>query len=99
MSALIRIIDDYRDAHGQPSEASVARAIGASPQAVSNWRKRGLKELPDKETLRRLADFVGLPMEDVLMAAAYDAGYIDEEPGPAVGGSTVQPNTRVRKYA
>lgn len=81
MSELIRIIDDYRDSHGQPSDSSIARAIGIAPQTLSSWRKRGIKEPPDQATLRRLATFVGLPYEDcVLQAALFDAGWIDTMP-------------------
>lgn len=77
---LVRIIDDYRARRGNPSEASVARAIGISPQAISSWRKRGVRQLPDRETLRRLAEFVGLSYETVVLAAARDAGYLDDPP-------------------
>lgn len=81
MSELLRIIDDYRDAHGQPSDASVARAIGIAPQTLSSWRKRGISEPPAAETLRNLARLVGLPYEDyVLQAALVDAGWRDEMP-------------------
>lgn len=88
MSAdLVRIIDEYRDRRGNPSEASVARAIGISPQAISSWRKRGVRQLPDKETLRRLAEFVGVSYETVVLAAAHDAGYLDDDGGDGEDGS------------
>lgn len=81
MSELVRIIDDYRDAHGQPSDASVARAIGIAPQTLSSWRKRGIKEPPEAESLRALAQLTGLPYEGyVLQAALVDAGYQDSMP-------------------
>lgn len=81
MSELLRIIDDYRDAHGQPSDASIARAIGIAPQTLSSWRKRGIKEPPEAATLRSLARLVGLPYEDhVLQAALVDAGWRDAMP-------------------
>lgn len=83
MSELVRIIDDYRDSHGQPSDSSIARAIGIAPQTLSSWRKRGIKEPPEAATLRRLATFVGLPYEDyVLQAALVDAGFRDSMPSP-----------------
>ena len=81
MSELLRIIDEYKDAHGQPSDSSIARAIGVVPQAVSNWRKRGFKELPKVETLRRLADLTNLPFEEyVVQAALVDIGARSEMP-------------------
>lgn len=81
MSELLRIIDEYKDRHGQPSDASIARAIGVAPQTINSWRKRGIKEPPAVATLKRLADFMRLPYEDyVLQAALVDAGWRDEMP-------------------
>lgn len=81
MSELVRIIDDYRDTHGRPSDASIARAIGIAPQTLSSWRKRGIRELPDSDTLRALAAFVGLPYSSyVLEVALFDAGWRDDLP-------------------
>ena len=83
MSELVRIIDDYRDTHGRPSDESIARAIGIAPQTLSSWRKRGIRELPEPDTLRALAAFVGLPYTDyVLEVALYDAGWRDTMPEP-----------------
>lgn len=72
---LVDLIDMYRDAHGQPSDASIARAVGVSPQTLSAWRRRGLKELPNSETLRRLSDYIGFHLDIVVEAALIDAGY------------------------
>lgn len=86
MSELLRIIDDWKDRHGQPSDASIARAIGVAPQTISSWRKRGIKEPPARETLRSLAQYMHLPYEDyVLQAALVDAGWRDEMPARADG--------------
>lgn len=83
MSELLKIIDDYKDRHGQPSDASIARAIGVAPQTISSWRKRGIKEPPSVETLKRMAEFMRLSYEDyVLQAALVDAGWRDEMPEP-----------------
>lgn len=94
MSELLRIIDDYRDAHGQPSDASVARAIGIAPQTLSSWRKRGIRDLPADETLENLALLVRLPYEEyVLQVALYDAGYrrtMPEPPTPPDGREEVR---------
>lgn len=81
MSHLLAIIDEYKDAHGAPSDSSIARAIGVAPQTISSWRKRGIKHPPSSDTLRRLALLVHLPYEEyVLQAALYDAGWRDTPP-------------------
>ena len=78
MSRLVDLIDDYKDRHGQPSDASIARAIGIAPQTLNSWRKRGIRELPAAETLRRLAGFIGVADDVTFYAAGVDAGYIIE---------------------
>jgi transcriptional regulator with XRE-family HTH domain len=77
-SRLVDLIDDYKDRHGQPSDRSIARAIGVAPQTLSAWRKRGIRELPAAETLRRLASFIGVDEKVTFYAAGVDAGYIVE---------------------
>lgn len=79
MSNLLAIIDDYKDRHGQPSDASIARAVGIAPQTISSWRKRGIRELPARETLLRLADFMRVPYDVVLRAALADTGYLETQ--------------------
>lgn len=81
MSQLIAIIDEYKDRHGQPSDSSIARAIGVAPQTVSSWRKRGIREAPAVDAIKRLASLVGLPYEDyVLQAVLVDTGYRETMP-------------------
>lgn len=82
MSRLLAIIDEYRDAHGQPSDASIARAIGIKPQTLSSWRKRGFKVPPDNRALHELARLTNLDYRTVvLQAALYDAGWLEEDEG------------------
>lgn len=79
MSRFVAIIDAYKDQHGQPSDSSVARAIGVKPQTLSSWRTRGIKEPPDREAMRKLATLAGVDYESVVLRAALlDAGWIDE---------------------
>lgn len=79
MSRLLAIIDEYKDTHGAPSDSSIARAIGVKPQTISSWRKRGLKEPPDRDALRELARLAHLDYETVVLRAALlDSGWIDE---------------------
>ena len=76
MSRLVALIDEYKDAHGAPSDSSIARAIGVKPQTISSWRQRGIKEPPNVETLRNLADFISRDFESVVLRAALlDAGW------------------------
>lgn len=79
MSRLLALIDDYKDRHGQPSDASIARAIGVAPQTLSSWRKRGIKDLPEPETLEHLAAFLQLSRRAVIDAALVDARFMPED--------------------
>jgi len=77
MSKLIAMIDEWKDAHGRPSDSSIARAIGVAPQTISSWRTRGIRKLPETETLRSLAAFLHRDYAtEVIPAAMNDAGYI-----------------------
>lgn len=78
MSKLLALIDDYKDRHGQPSDSSIARAVGIAPQTISSWRKRGIRNLPEAETLQRLARFIRVDQTAIFYAAGVDAGYIIE---------------------
>lgn len=80
MSRLLALIDAYRDAHGQPSDASIARAIGVAPQTLSSWRKRGIKEPPDRTALLELAKLLRVDQRVVGEAVAIDIGLL---PPPA----------------
>lgn len=86
MSRLLAIIDAYKDKHGQPSDSSIARAIGVKPQTISSWRRRGLKHPPDREALKELARLAALDYESVVLRAVLlDVGWIEEE-GDGDGG-------------
>lgn len=79
MSHLLALVDDYKDRHGQPSDASIARVIGVAPQTISSWRKRGIKDPPDHEALRNLAHLLSVDYESVVLRAALlDAGWVDD---------------------
>lgn len=81
MSELVKVIDEYRDSHGSPSDASIARAIGVAPQTLSSWRKRGIRQPPEPESLRALAALLRLPYEEyVLQLALYDSGWRETMP-------------------
>lgn len=80
VSELLALIDQWKDAHGQPSDASIARAIGASRQTLSSWRTRGVRELPDQDTLENLAAFLHLDYISVVLPAVLrDIKYLPRE--------------------
>lgn len=82
MSRLLKLIDEYRDAHGQPSDASIARAVGIAPQTISSWRQRGIRQLPDRDTLRELARLLSVDYETVVLRAVLiDIGWLEESDG------------------
>lgn len=81
MGELINVIDEWRDKHGRPSDASISRAISNSDKTVNAWRNHGIKAMPERETLRRLAAFLNKPIEALVMAAATDVGYFKDGDG------------------
>ena len=93
MGRLVDLIDEYKDTHGQPSDSSIARAIGAAPQTISSWRKRGLRDLPSPELLRELAAFMRLDYENVVLRAVLlDIGVIVEDGvPPSIPGRGIRP--------
>lgn len=85
MSQLLAIIDEYKDAHGSPSDSSIARAVGIAPQTLSSWRKRGIRELPNRDTLREIARLTRRDYAtEVLPAVLRDIDYLEpaEPPQP-----------------
>lgn len=85
MSQLIAMIDEWKDAHGRPSDSSIARAIGVAPQTISSWRNRGIRSLPETETLRALATFLHRDYAtEIIPAAMSDAGYFTFDEAEAV---------------
>lgn len=77
---LLAVIDHYKREHGGVSDASIARAVDISPQAISTWRTRGLKKSPSLETLRALAAFMNVREQLVIRAVLYDIGWLEEGP-------------------
>jgi transcriptional regulator with XRE-family HTH domain len=73
MSELIKLVQQYLDKHNV-RDAAFARNIGASPQAISKWRKKP-DTFPEPEHLQGVARVTGVPYLVVLDAALLDAGY------------------------
>lgn len=90
MSQLIALIDEYKDSHGSPSDSSIARAIGIAPQTISSWRRRGIRQLPERETLLALAAFIRRDYVSVVIPAVmHDIGYITEDEGGEANGTAI----------
>lgn len=94
MSELVRLITEWRHAHGDPSEASVSRAI--SPTKADNlvraWRLRGLTKFPDPIVLEKLARHINVPVEVVVTAAARDVGILRPRESDSGGLDTAPMN-------
>lgn len=89
MSRLVALIDEWKDAHGAPSDSSIARSIGVKPQTISSWRTRGITEPPNPASMKRLAEFLGVDYEAVVLRAALlDAGWVEESEPDTVDEST-----------
>jgi hypothetical protein len=74
------IIQAHLDRYGV-REAAFARKIGTVSQTTSNWKHRGLAQLPKRELLEAVARETSTPYEVVLGAVLVDIGYLTSEPG------------------
>ena len=67
----------------------MARAIGVKPQTISTWRRRGIKEPPDRDSLRALAQLTQVDYETVVLRAVLlDVGWIEERAEDQSRGET-----------
>jgi hypothetical protein len=73
------IIQAHLDRYGV-REAAFARKIGTVSQTTSNWKHRGLSQLPKRELLEAVARETSTPYEAVLRAVLTDIGYLTPEP-------------------
>lgn len=69
LSALIRRVQAERP---ELTQSEIARRLGISVSAVSNWinRKRGTSRGPNRDVLRALARVLGVPEREVFDAVA-----------------------------
>lgn len=74
-SHLLDLIDWYKRAHPEVSDAEIARRAGMTPANLSQWRSKGVRGLPARSTLDALASTIGRPYREVLDAALTDTGY------------------------
>ncbi|QCG77627.1 immunity repressor [Gordonia phage Fairfaxidum] len=96
MGELWTIIQEHLDAYGV-REAEFARRIGSSPQTVNSWKKRGIRNLPERRLLLAVAEITGREYADVLEAALTDADYLGGDlPAAARRGTGKTKGERLR---
>lgn len=76
MGELWKVIQAHLDSVGV-SEAEFSRRMDSSPQTLNSWKRRGLKQLPDRRLLESVASLTGVSYTDVLTAALIDIGYLE----------------------
>ncbi|GGG04479.1 hypothetical protein GCM10007304_18250 [Rhodococcoides trifolii] len=87
MSEIWNIIQSHLDSVGV-SEAEFARRMNSSPQTLNSWKKRGLRQLPDKRLLNAVSELTGVGYLAVLRAALVDTEYLLATAEPeSIGGS------------
>jgi transcriptional regulator with XRE-family HTH domain len=86
---LVDLIDWYKNAHPDVTDAEIARRAGITRANLSQWRSNGVRGWPARATLDALAGSIGRPYREVLHAVLADTGYAD------TGGSAA---TAARPY-
>lgn len=76
VSNLGALIQDFQDRHGS-SERFIADKVGVSRTIIGRWKRGDYFELPAREILANVADFLRLDYETVLQAALDDT-YLRE---------------------
>lgn len=66
----MNFLDVLNAATTELSDNKLSKKLGVKRTAVSNWRCRGT--IPNDETLEKLAELSGLPVEKVFYAAYAD---------------------------
>lgn len=60
------------------TERAFARQSGLKHQTLNAWKHRTLHQLPLRQSLEQIAHSLGVPYTGVLVAALYDAGFVDD---------------------
>jgi len=76
-SRLVDLIDWYKNAHPDVTDAEIARRAGVTRANLSQWRSNGVRGWPARATLDALAVTIGRPYREVLDAVLADSGYAD----------------------
>lgn len=75
MGAFWDLIDQHlQKMEFPPSKRRLALRLGVAPQTITNWQT-SVTDLPKRENLEAVADFVGRPYSEVLEAALSETGY------------------------
>ena len=88
---LMGLIDAYAARWGL-SDADVARRIAIAPTTLLDWRRRGVRQLPDRAVLEAIAATLGIDYERVLQAVLADTGHWAPSSGrgPHAAGEVMQ---------
>lgn len=85
-----RLIQQWRDRRDFPvSQASLAKAIGVRPTALSQWKLGQARPTP--EHLRAIATLTGISYGDLLEALLRDMGYLRTESLQDAAANATQP--------
>jgi transcriptional regulator with XRE-family HTH domain len=82
-SRLVDLIDWYKSAHPDVTDAEIARRAGVTRANLSQWRSNGVRGWPARATLDALAVTIGRPYRELLDAVLADTGYADTSGGSA----------------
>lgn len=74
---MVDLIDWYKNAHPEVTDAEIARRAGVTRANLSQWRSNGVRGWPARATLDALAVTIGRPYREVLDAVLVDSGYAD----------------------
>ncbi|WP_198344622.1 helix-turn-helix domain-containing protein [Mycobacterium dioxanotrophicus] len=76
-SRLVDLLDWFKSAHPDVTDAELARRVGVTRANLSQWRSNGVRGWPARATLDALAATIGRPYREVLDAVLADTGYAD----------------------
>lgn len=77
VSHLWEIIQAHLDEYGV-RDAALARRMGTPAQTLNSWKKRGLKQLPERRLLEAVARETRTPYNEVLNAVLVDTHYLED---------------------
>lgn len=79
------------------TERAFARQSGLKHQTLNAWKHRAPHQLPHRRSLNQIAGTLGIPYLEVLAAALYDAGFVDDRTPLDRGDPTATLNGEQRR--
>lgn len=80
MTRFQRIIDAWIDAEPSRNPRDLARAMGVNPSVVYAWRRKPFAQLPDDESIEKLALAIpGISGTQIRLAIAQDLGLVADD--------------------